>query len=206
MSDTYHTIAEPADAEIKILGSRFIGYALPVSSTEEFQTLLAALKKEHYSATHHCYAYRLGFDGSEFRFSDDGEPNGTAGKRILGSIDKFGCTNTAVVVVRYFGGTKLGVGGLSHAYSDSADAVLNVANIEERFLRRRYELAFPYDVTSHVHHDIERYNVEVVNRIYTDAVAYEVIIRDSLFEQFSRDVTEHSQRTVLFTRLADPPL
>src|ERR1700710_444216 len=105
----YNTIETPASTEYKDRGSSFIAYAFPVLSTEDFKTKLNELKKEHPKATHHCFAYRIGIDGNTFRVSDDGEPSGTAGRPILGQIDSKELVNTLVVVVRYFGGTLLGV-------------------------------------------------------------------------------------------------
>ena len=112
----YYTIEKPAYAEYKDRGSRFLAYAFPAQSVEEFKKRLRELKEEHPRAAHHCAAYRLGADGQTFRASDDGEPSGSAGKPILGQIDSKELTNTAVVVVRYFGGTLLGVPGLINAY------------------------------------------------------------------------------------------
>src|SRR5690349_11582622 len=122
MSDPhfYNTIERPAVAELKERGSRFIAYAYPVSTVEAVKKQLESLKKEHPKANHHCFAYRLGLDNNVFRVSDDGEPSGTAGKPILGQIDSKQLTDTLIIVVRYFGGTLLGVPGLIHAYKSAA--------------------------------------------------------------------------------------
>ncbi|HEY8971071.1 MAG TPA: YigZ family protein, partial [Puia sp.] len=114
--DFYYTIEKEATAEFKDRGSKFIGYAIPVSSVDEFKEKLNEVKKLHPKATHHCFAYRLGLDGNVFRVSDDGEPSGSAGRPILGQIDSKELVNVLVVVVRYFGGTLLGVPGLINAY------------------------------------------------------------------------------------------
>src|SRR5678816_1751573 len=126
MSDKefYYTISQTAFAEFKDRGSRFLAYAFPIQSTEEFKNYLQQLKKEHPKAVHHCFAYRVGLDANNFRSSDDGEPSGTAGKHILGQIDSKELTNVLVVVVRYFGGTLLGVPGLINAYKTAAALAL----------------------------------------------------------------------------------
>jgi uncharacterized YigZ family protein len=112
----YKTINQPASAEFKDRGSKFIAFAFPVETPDDFKNHLQQLKKEHPKAVHHCFAYRIGTDGNNFRVSDDGEPSGTAGKPILGQIDSKEVTNVAVIVVRYFGGSLLGVPGLINAY------------------------------------------------------------------------------------------
>ena len=111
-SDSYHTLAGPAEAIYKEKSSKFLAYAYPVESEEEIRTLLDALRKKYYDATHHCYAWRLGPHGETFRTNDDGEPSGTAGKPILGQLLSNELVNCLIVVVRYFGGTKLGVSGV----------------------------------------------------------------------------------------------
>src|SRR5882724_8840607 len=125
--DFYTTVAKSGMAEFKDRGSKFIGYVYPVASTEEFKESLNDVKKQHPRATHHCFAYRLGLDGNTYRVSDDGEPSGTAGRPILGQIDSKGLVNTLVVVVRYFGGTLLGVPGLINAYKSAAALALQIA-------------------------------------------------------------------------------
>ena len=125
-SDYYYTIEKKERSEIKIKGSRFIASACPVINKQESMDFLDVVRREFYDATHNCFAYRLGQDGLEFRAADDGEPNGTAGKPILFAIQKFGVTDIIVVVTRFFGGTKLGVGGLARAYRDSAADVLQL--------------------------------------------------------------------------------
>ena len=142
--DTYKTITAASEGIFKDRGSKFIAYAYPVSSETEVKEKIAALKKEHFNAVHHCYAFRLGADKMHFRSNDDGEPSGTAGKPILGQIQSNDLTNILIVVVRYFGGTLLGVPGLIAAYKGAAaDAIAN-AKTEERTVNEVYELKFPY--------------------------------------------------------------
>ena len=143
-TDYYYTIEQPATAEFRDRGSKFSGYAFPVSSVQEFKEKLAAIKKEHPKATHHCFAYLIGLDGTVFRVSDDGEPSGSAGRPILGQIDSRQATNVAIIVVRYFGGTLLGVPGLINAYKTTAALVLQVTPLVQKPVMTVYELQFDY--------------------------------------------------------------
>jgi len=143
-TDTYRSIAAPAEGLYKELGSRFTAFAYPVETEEEVKEKVAALKKEFHDARHHCFAYRLGHLGDRFRASDDGEPSGSAGRPILGQIDSAGLSDVLVVVVRYFGGIKLGVPGLIRAYrTATADALAN-AQIVEKVATEGYRLRFDY--------------------------------------------------------------
>lgn len=142
--DTYKTIAAPATGLFKDRGSKFIAYAFPVTTEGEIREHLDVLRKEHFDARHHCYAWRLGADKQRFRANDDGEPSGTAGRPILGQLHAFDLTNVLVVVVRYFGGTLLGVGGLVQAYKQAAADALGQAQCIELQIMEVYELAFPY--------------------------------------------------------------
>jgi uncharacterized YigZ family protein len=199
-NDSYQTIAAREDSEIKIAGSRFLSYAIPCTEVDTFTTALEALRKEHYNATHHCFAWRIGYEGTEFRYSDDGEPGGTAGRRILGSIDRLGLTDLGIVVVRYFGGTKLGVGGLSRAYTDAADAVLARCAVERRYLTDTLLLDFPYDVTSQVHHVLETHGVDILDRAYLDATRYTVRVRRSLRARVLEELDTFTERRVTIVR------
>ena len=129
MTETYQTLTAPNTAEFKDKGSRFIAFAYPIASTTDVKRHVDALRQEHHKARHWCYAYRLGVDGNQFRANDDGEPSGSAGRPILGQIDSAELTDVLVVVVRYFGGTLLGVPGLIHAYKTSTAMVLQSAQI-----------------------------------------------------------------------------
>lgn len=192
--DSYLTIAAAATSEWKVQNSRFLASAWPLREAASFSPQLEALKKRHYDATHHCYAWRIGLDGTQFRFSDDGEPSGTAGKRILGSIDRLQLTDTGIVVVRYFGGVKLGVGGLAKAYSDAADLVLEQAEIVRRYLMRRFLLRFPYDITSQVHYAVERAGAAILDRAYLEHTEYTVEIRASLAEELRQALLDATNR------------
>jgi len=140
----YKTVHEAAIAEFRDRGSRFLAFAYPVKSVDEVKTLIKNLKSQHPKAVHHCVAYRLGHDGSQYRASDDGEPSGSAGRPMLGAVDSAGLTNVLVVVVRYFGGTLLGVPGLINAYSSVTAAALANAVIIERWVERIIETECDY--------------------------------------------------------------
>ncbi|MDE7069754.1 MAG: YigZ family protein [Alistipes sp.] len=142
--DSYHTLAAPAEAIYKEKSSKFLAYAYPVGGEEEIRVLVEALRKRYYDATHHCYAWRLGPQGEAFRANDDGEPSGTAGKPILGQLLSHELTDCLIVVVRYFGGTKLGVSGLIAAYREAAAGAIASAQIVERTVDTLVEVEFSY--------------------------------------------------------------
>jgi uncharacterized YigZ family protein len=158
----YYTIEKPSHAEFKDRGSRFLAFAFPVQSVEDFKKGLKALKEEHPKAVHHCFAYRLGTDGNIFRANDDGEPSGSAGKPILGQIDSKNLMNAAVVVVRYFGGTLLGVPGLINAYKTVTSLALQLTPIVEKPVLVTYELQFDYTLMNEVMLFIKRYQCVVL--------------------------------------------
>ncbi|UOO81965.1 IMPACT family protein [Uruburuella testudinis] len=141
---TYLTLAVESAAEFKDKGSRFIAFAYPIKCAEEVKALVEALRQNHHKARHWCYAYRLGTDGLQFRANDDGEPSGSAGRPILGQIDSAGLTDVLVVVVRYFGGTLLGVPGLIHAYKTATAAALQQAEIIEKNIEKSVWLRCEY--------------------------------------------------------------
>ena len=143
-SDTYKTIEGESQGLFKDRGSRFIALAVPVASQEEIKTRLAELRKEYHDARHHCFAWVLGPDRQAWRVSDDGEPSGTAGKPILAQINARELTNVLIVVIRYFGGTLLGVGGLINAYRSATADALGKATVIEKHLMERWSVSFPY--------------------------------------------------------------
>lgn len=148
--DYYFTIEQPSTAEFKDRGSKFLAYAYPVQEVADVKLRLGELKKEHPKAVHHCFAYRLGLDGTQFRVADDGEPSGSAGRPILGQIDSKQLTNTLVVVVRYFGGTLLGVPGLINAYKTATSLALQVTPIVQKPVEIKYVLHFDYTLMNEV--------------------------------------------------------
>ena len=163
-SDYYYTIEKPSVAEFKDRGSKFIAYAFPISDANQFKENLAAIKKEHPKATHHCFAYRLGLDGNNFRVSDDGEPSGSAGRPILGQIDSKQVANVLIIVVRYFGGTLLGVPGLINAYKTAAALALQVTPIVQKPVEIDYSLQFDYTLMNDVMTIVKQFSCTVLSQ------------------------------------------
>lgn len=162
--DYYFTIEKPSVAEFKDRGSRFIACAYPISSVEEFKERLAEVKKEHGKASHHCFAYRIGLDGNTYRVSDDGEPSGSAGRPILGQIDSKQATNVLIVVVRYFGGTLLGVPGLINAYKTAATLALQVTPLVQKPVLENYRLQFDYTQMNDVMMVVKQFDCTVLRQ------------------------------------------
>lgn len=145
-SDTYKTITSASEGLFKDNGSRFIALAYPVETEEDVKRLVDAAKKEYHDARHHCYAYRLGLGGTKWRANDDGEPSGSAGRQILGQIDSASLSDILVIVVRYFGGIKLGIPGLIRAYKTSTADALSHAEIQDKIAGNWYRVSFAYDL------------------------------------------------------------
>lgn len=163
-ADYFFTIDRSESAEFKDRGSRFVAYARPIGEVSDFKREMEAIKKEHPRATHHCFAYRLGIDGNNYRTNDDGEPNGTAGKPILGQIDSRRLTNLLVVVVRYFGGTQLGVPGLINAYKSVTALVLQTIPIIPKPIEIPYRIEFGYHLLNEVLVLLRQYHCTIVER------------------------------------------
>ena len=144
IKDAYKSIAARSEGLFKDNGSRFIAFAFPVETPDQVKSIVDSLKKEYHDARHHCYAYRLGYQGDVFRANDDGEPSGSAGRPILGQIDTLGLSDVLVVVVRYFGGIKLGIPGLIRAYKTSTADALSQAEIIEKVAGKNWQLSFDY--------------------------------------------------------------
>lgn len=182
IKDTYHTIAAKSEGLFKDKGSKFLAFAYPVSTEDEIKSIIQHIKKEHYSARHHCYAYRLGSNGELYRANDDGEPSGTAGRPILGQLLSHELTNVLIVVVRYFGGTLLGVSGLINAYKNAAIEAINNACIEERIVENQFLLHFAYPVQNSISKVIKDYNLEVINSEFTFDCKYTIAVRLNIEE------------------------
>ena len=162
MQDTYKTIATASEEILfKEKNSKFFGYAFPVSTEVEIKNHLEILKKQHYGAVHNCYAFQIGTDSIQYRANDDGEPSNTAGTPIYGQIQSFGLTNILVVVVRYFGGVKLGVGGLITAYRTAAQMALETSEIVEKTIDIKYSIHFDYKNMNKVMRVIKEKNIEI---------------------------------------------
>ena len=162
--DTYKTLVKPSEETLfKDRNSKFFGYAFPVHSEEDIKRCLEELRKKHHTARHHCYAWQLGTESIRFRANDDGEPNNSAGQPIYGQIQAFDVTNVLIVSVRYFGGTKLGVGGLINAYRSSAQLALDASEIIEKTIDVHYKLKFGYDLMNKVQRVIKERNITIIN-------------------------------------------
>jgi len=165
-SDTYKTIDKPGKETLyKDKGSKFYGYAFPVKNEEEIEKYLEDLRDEHHKARHHCYAWQLGKNYDRYRANDDGEPSNSAGMPIYGQLQAFGVTDVLVVSVRYFGGTKLGVGGLITAYKESAKLALEAAEIKTKTIDTEFKISFDYPEMSKVMEVINRENLKIINQI-----------------------------------------
>ncbi|WP_421876270.1 IMPACT family protein [Marinoscillum sp.] len=174
----FFTISNSTEGLYKEKGSKFIARAYPVSTEEEIKEHLDQLRKEFYDARHHCYAYIIGLKEQAFRANDDGEPNHSAGDPILGQIRSKNLTNTLVVVVRYFGGTKLGVGGLINAYKVAAEEALNQAEIETVYSQTPFSIQFAYDVTSEVERALGEFEIDYLSKDYTASCHFTGLIKD----------------------------
>jgi uncharacterized YigZ family protein len=186
MKDTYLTIETPSIGEYKEKGSKFIAYTFPVYSEDEVKECLEVVKKEHFKARHFCYAYRIGLDGKRFRANDDGEPSGTAGRPILGQIDSFGLANVLSIVVRYFGGTKLGTSGLKRAYKESTKDAFHQAQIVEKIIEDQFHVVFDYVATSDVMNFIKNEGFTILNATYENKTTLLMTIRQSDIERFKK--------------------
>ena len=165
IKDTYNTIDTAVENILfKEKNSKFIGYAYPITSENEVKTHIENLKKEHFSARHWCYAYQIGTETLRFRANDDGEPSNSAGMPIYGQIQSFEITNVLIIVVRYFGGVKLGVGGLISAYKTTAQLTLEEANIIEKTIDKHFKITFDYKNMNKVMRIIKEKNLDIVNQ------------------------------------------
>ncbi len=182
--DTYRTLAAPAEAASRERSSKFLAYAWPVGSEEEIRGHLDTLRKRYYDATHVCYAWRLGPRGEAFRANDDGEPSGTAGKPILGQLLSAGVTDTLIAVVRYFGGTKLGVPGLIATYRESAADVLAAARIVECTVDRILQADFPYVAMNAVMRVVKEEQPRILAQQFDNLCTMRFRIRESRADLF----------------------
>ena len=180
IQDSYKSIAAPSDGLFKDNGSRFIARAYPVETEEEVKEIVASLKKEYYDARHHVYAYRLGYKGDKFRANDDGEPSGSSGRPVLGQIDSCGLSDILVVVIRYFGGIKLGIPGLIRAYKTSTADALTNAEIIEKIASKRYRVYFGYMSMNGVMKVMKDLNLEQKNQKFDMECSLETNVRLSL--------------------------
>ena len=178
MKDTYKTIASPSEETLfKEKNSKFFGYAFPVTTEDEVKNHLDILRKQHYGAVHYCYAFQIGTEKIQFRANDDGEPSNTAGAPIYGQIQSFGITNILVVVVRYFGGIKLGVGGLISAYRTSAQMAIEASEIAEKTINIHFIITFDYKNMNKVMRVIKEKNLQIISQKMELGCEIEISIR-----------------------------
>jgi len=186
----------PSEGSYKEKGSKFFAHAFPLETDQDITDNLQALRKKYHDARHHCYGYILGMENPKGRANDDGEPGHSAGDPILGQIRSHGLSNVLVVVVRYFGGTKLGVGGLIHAYKTAADEALSFAKPIEIFPEKRVVIRFTYDDTSFVERVLNQFEIKWKERSYLDICEFRGIMRKSDFLLFKEKIDELRLNTV----------
>lgn len=204
LSDNYLTIRSRAEIELKVKGSKFIGQAERCRTDIEAEVFLTAARKKFFDATHHCYAYQTGLgEQKKFRYSDAGEPSGTAGKPIYDQISGKDLTNLIVVVTRYFGGTKLGTGGLTHAYSEAASLTIAEAGIVEEFLTEEIFIKLNYHDYNTIERLIHKYDGKILERGVNEiSPCFRISLRRSLIEKFHEDATEATSGRVNFGETA----
>lgn len=194
--DIYHTIENSEIAEIKIKGSKFIANVASAPDKEIAQEFLDKIRAKYFDATHNCFAYKIGANSNEFRYSDDGEPNGSAGKPIFFAISKFEYSDIILVVTRYFGGTKLGVGGLVRAYSDAAEAVLSICKRKEVHITTPVQVKCTYEDINTVKRILSEYAVSM-DEVYTDRIEIIANIHSSRADNFCQDIYKHTNGKVI---------
>lgn len=198
--DTYYTIESASEGLFKDRGSKFLCFAYPVTSEEEIKIKLKVLKKEHHSAAHHCFAYRLGADKSAAKANDDGEPSNTAGKPILNQIQARDLTDILVVVVRYFGGTLLGVNGLINAYKNAAAEALNKARIIEKTVNDVYEIKFDYLNMNDVMRLIKEQNLILLHQNFDQECCLTYSVRKNKSGEISEMLRKISKLEIKYIR------
>lgn len=197
MSEIYHSVQSGSTAQIKVEGSRFIADALPAVTEEEAKERLEEVRKRYFDATHHCYAYVIGGEKRTVRYSDDGEPSGTAGVKIHSAIEAKDLADILVVVTRYFGGTKLGVGGLGRAYFDAAAELLAAASFIRKAVVQELRVTFPFDATNPVMNFISHQQLTIARTEYTaDAAVITLHLLPSAVEGVQRHLTDATRGSV----------
>lgn len=191
MEDTFITIAAPNEPTLfKEKGSKFYGYAFPIQSEEEVKPIIDRLRAEHHKSRHVCYAYKLGFTNDRYRANDDGEPSNSAGQPILGQINSYELTNVLVAIVRYFGGTKLGVGGLIHAYRTSAKEALDASQIIEKEITATLRLTFEYKNMNNIMRIMNQNGLTPVNFVQESNCIFDVILKHTQAPLIQKQLNE----------------
>jgi uncharacterized YigZ family protein len=202
IDDKYYTVGKSAESSLRIKGSRFLGFAVPVDLAERFKSILQERTKRYHDATHHCWAYRILADDKVVATSSDGgEPSGTAGKPILSVIQGRNLMNAGVIVTRYFGGTKLGTGGLARAYADCASRTLDRANIVSQIIREEVMLRFPYEMMNVVMQIIDRYKAVIVHSDYEQNPKLTVMVPRSQVVHFQKELADGCRGNIEFTKV-----
>jgi len=198
--DSYITLAEACVGEYKEKGSKFIAYGYPFNDESELEVILGELKTIHPKARHYCFAYKIGVDNNRYRTNDDGEPSGTAGKPIYGQILSNGLTNVAIVVIRYFGGTKLGASGLIHAYKEASKEALESATTIEKYITKSYELTFGYDHMGQILNVLKELDIAITDKTFESSCKVIVDLRLSeellLLHKFKAKVLQKSMEEI----------
>jgi len=196
--NSINTITNKAKSEFKEKGSLFIGQVFPIQSLEDAEKILSETRKKYYDASHNCYAYKL-IDEEEVKYSDDGEPNGTAGIRIFNAINHYKLSNVLIISTRYFGGTKLGVGALGKAYYNSAISAIENANIITKINYTEILLEFGYDMTSHVHHFLNHFEAKNIKNLFDETPKIQCLIRPEFMQKLLDELTLVSKGKINFT-------
>jgi uncharacterized YigZ family protein len=191
MIDEYKTIKSFSEGLFKDKGSKFHGFAFPAKNEEEIKAHIDLLKINHPKARHFCYAFKLGHQEATFRANDDGEPSGSAGKPILNTIQSFDLTNTLVVVVRYFGGTLLGVPGLIHAYKEATKEALIAAEIETKTINSLVEINYDFEQTNVVMQTIRKLELKIVEQTYQDRCGLVIEVRNTYIEKIKEALKDY---------------
>lgn len=195
MENTFKTIAEKAEGLYKEKGSRFLAFGFPVTDETEIKSILTSLRKKYHDARHHCYAYRIGTEPFRYRANDDGEPPGTAGKPIYGQIIAHELTNILIVVVRYFGGTLLGTGGLVNAYRSAAASMISASTLVEKSVRVTCCLTFPYSSLNGLMKIIKEEGIEHSHPVYDNTCTLTLSVPLSVFERFRAKLNQLAEIT-----------
>jgi uncharacterized YigZ family protein len=200
MKNTYRTIDIESEYLLKEKQSKFYGYAFPVSNTEKIKFYIQSLQKKHNSARHFCYAYQIGIEDPVFRVNDDGEPRNSAGMPIYGQIQSFNITNVLIVVVRYFGGTKLGVGGLISAYKECAKVTLEENKIITKEITIPIQLKFNYSQMNNVMRIVKEYSLEVLNQEMLTNCVFDILTTKNNNEAVCYQLDQYSDIDVIFLK------
>lgn len=200
MIKRYKTIEKQAQIEFSEKKSRFIATVVPVKTQEEADVFLEQMRKTYWNATHNCYAYQIGERNEIQRFSDDGEPQGTAGKPILDVLKGEELRDTLIVVTRYFGGTLLGTGGLVRAYGRSAKEAVEAAGVAQCTLMRRYSIVIPYTLVGKIQYLLAENGYITEDELYTEEVTLHVLVEEDLQEVFEKQITEHTSAEAIIKK------